>query len=85
MNGLIFVPLAFIFYFLRKGILDSKVKAYIKGKNGRYLSESQPSLYKSVYVVKYEDSQKNVRKVRVYNNTFGIVFTDDEVIETLNN
>lgn len=85
MNGLIFVPLAFIFYFLTKVRLDSKIKAYIKEKNGRYLSEFQPSLYKSIYIVKYEDAQKNIRKVRVYNNTFRVVFTNDEVIEELNN
>lgn len=85
MNGLIFVPFAFIFYFLRKGRLDSKIKAYIKEKNGRYLSEFQPSLYKSIYIVKYEDAQKNIRKVRVYNNTFRVLFTNDEVIEELNN
>ena len=81
MNGLTFVPLAFVFYFLRKERLASKIKSYIKEKNGRYLSESQPSLYKSIYVVKYEDSQQNIRKVRVCNNIFKITFADDEIIE----
>jgi hypothetical protein len=85
MNGLIFVPIAFVFYFLRKERLDRKIKAYINEKNGRYLSEFQPSLYKRIYVVKYEDAQKNIRKVRVYKNTFHVVFADDEVIEELNN
>jgi hypothetical protein len=81
MNGLIFVPLAFVFYFFRKGRLDSKIKAYIKEKNGRYLSESQPSLYKRIYIVKYEDAQQNIRKVRVHNNAFRVVFTEDELFE----
>ncbi len=81
MNGFVFISLAAIIYFLRKERLASKIKSYIKQKNGRYLSESQPSLYKSIYVVKYEDSQQNIRKVRVYNNTFKITFDEDEIIE----
>ena len=85
MNGLIFVSLASIIYFLRKERLDSKIKAYIKEKDGKYISEETLFFYKSVYIVKYEDAQKNIRKVRVHNNTFKVVFTEDEIIEYFNN
>lgn len=81
MNGLVFLPLVFIIYFLRKERLQRKIKFYIKERNGEYVSEEKISFYKNVYIVRYKDEHNNLRKVRVYDNLFSIVFDADEIIE----
>lgn len=81
MNGLFFLLPAAIIFFLRKERLAAKVKNYIKEKEGRYISETPVSLYKDMYIIRYEDGQNSIRRVRVRHKLFKIVFEDDEVIE----
>lgn len=81
MNGLVFLPLVFIVYFLRKQRLETKIKAYIKEKKGHYVSAERIFFYKNVYIVRYSDGYNNLRKVRVYDNLLNTVFDADEIIE----
>ena len=80
MNGLFFLLPAAIIFFLRKGRLAAKIKNYIKKKGGRYISEIPVSLYKDMYIIRYEDGQNNIRRVRVRHKIFKVVFEDDELI-----
>ena len=80
MNGLYFLLPVAIIYFLRKEWKENKIKRYIKERGGRYISEIPVSLYKDMYIIRYEDGQNNIRRVRVRHKIFKVVFEDDELI-----